>query len=116
MIVLLAAAAAGGAESPQPRKFLRAGANRIAGDPMTAFQSRFGLLYAKGPYVLYTLHKELGDDQFLTFLKSYQKSRRWKFSSTAEAASLLQFITKKDYGPWFEENFYGTGFPDVKLK
>jgi len=87
-------------------------ANRIAGDPMTAFQSRFGLLYAKGPYVLYTLHKELGDDQFLTFLKSYQKSRRWKFSSTAEAASLLQFITKKDYLPFFEKYFWGTAMPD----
>jgi len=87
-------------------------ANRIAGDPMTAFQNRFGLLYAKGPYLLYTLHKELGDDQFLTFMKSYQKSRRWKFTSTAEAASLLQFITKKDCLPFFEKYFWGTAMPE----
>lgn len=87
-------------------------ANRISGDPMTAGQTRFGLLYAKGPYILYKLHQEIGDDMFLTFLKSYQKSRRWKFSSTAEAASLLQFLTKKDYLPFFEKYYWGTAMPD----
>ena len=87
-------------------------ANRISGDPMAALLNRIGLLYNKGPYLLYKLHQEMGDDQFLTFLKSYQKSRRWKFSSTAEAASLLQFITKKDYMPFFEKYYWGTAMPD----
>jgi len=87
-------------------------ANRISGDPMNAFQARRGLLYAKGPYLLYALNKELGDDQFLTFMKSYQKSRRWKFSSTAEMAALLQFITKKDYMPFFEKYYWGTAMPE----
>jgi Peptidase family M1 domain len=87
-------------------------ANRISGDPLLAQQARFGLLYSKGPYLLYKLHQELGDDKFLTFMKSYQKSRRWKHSSTAEVISLLQFLTKKDYTPFFEQYYWGTAMPD----
>lgn len=86
------------------------------GDPLSAFMARQGLLYAKGAYLLAGLHRELGDQAFLTFLKSYQRSFRWKPGSTKDVIGLLQFVTKKDYGPWFEENFYGSGFPDVKLK
>ncbi len=58
------------------------------------------------------LHKELGDEKFLTFLKSYQKSRRWRHSSTAEVISLLQFLTKKDYTPFFEKYYWGTAMPE----
>ncbi|HEX2120598.1 MAG TPA: M1 family aminopeptidase [Thermoanaerobaculia bacterium] len=87
-------------------------ANRISGDPMIAAQARQGLLYNKGPYLLYVLHKELGDEKFLTFLKSYQKSRRWRHSSTAEVISLLQFLTKKDYTPFFEKYYWGTAMPE----
>src|ERR1051325_3917804 len=72
-------------------------ANEIGGDRRDAFLARTYLLYAKGPYLLYVLHKELGDNLFLTFLKSYQKSFRWKFGTTKDVGGLLQFITKKDY-------------------
>ena len=50
---------------------------------------------------------------FLTFLKSYQKSFRWKFGSTRHVARLLQWLTKKDYGPFFEANYWGTGMPPI---
>ena len=86
-------------------------ANRVAGDPRSAFMNRFGLLYAKGPYLLFTLHKKLGDDVFLTFLKSYQKSFAWKFGSTTDVAGLLQFMTKTDYKPFFDQYFWGTAMP-----
>lgn len=83
----------------------------VPNDPDTGFAIRTGLIYDKGAYLLATLHKELGDDVFLTFLKSYQKSFRWKFGSTKTVAGLLQFLTKKDYGPFFEANYWGTGMP-----
>lgn len=87
-------------------------ANRVYhGDPFTRFSIRTGLVYDKGAYLLASLHKEVGDQTFLTFLKSYQKTFRWKFGSTQHVAGLLQFLTKKDYGPFFEENFWGTGMP-----
>ena len=88
-------------------------ANRVhlLNDTTTQFAVRTGLLYEKGPLLLYALHKELGDQQFLTFLKSYQKSFRWKFGSTRTIASLLQFMTKKDYMPFFDQYYWGTGMP-----
>jgi hypothetical protein len=87
-------------------------ANRVYhSDPFTRFSIRTGLVYDKGAYLLAALHKEVGDQIFLTFLKSYQKTFRWKFGATQHVAGLLQFLTKKDYGPFFEENFWGTGMP-----
>ncbi len=86
-------------------------ANRIRGDSRMSFRERFALLYNKGPYLLYALHKELGDTQFLTFLKSYTKSFNWKFGTTNNVAGLLQFMTKKDYKPFFEQYFWGTAMP-----
>ncbi len=83
----------------------------LPNDFRTRFAIRTGLIYDKGAYLLATLHRELGDDLFLTFLKSYQKSFRWKFGSTKTVAGLLQFLTKKDYGPFFEANYWGTGLP-----
>jgi aminopeptidase N len=61
--------------------------------------------------VLAALHKELGDETFLTFLKSYQKSVAWKFGSTKTLAALLQFMTKKDYMPFFDKYYWGTEMP-----
>jgi hypothetical protein len=87
-------------------------ADRIGGDPGLAFTHRFNLLYAKGPYLLYTLHKQLGDTQFLTFMKSYQKSFQWKFGTTNDVAGLLQFMTKTDFRPFLDQYFWGTALPN----
>jgi len=86
-------------------------ANRIEGDPSVSFRQRFALVYEKGPYLLYALHKELGDTAFLTFLKSYQKSFAWKAGTTKDVVGLLSFMTKKDYKPFFEQYFWGTAMP-----
>jgi hypothetical protein len=80
-------------------------------DPVTEFEVRTGLLYNKGPLLLAALHKELGDEMFLTFLKSYQKSFAWKFGTTKHVIGLLQYLTKKDYGPFFEKYYWGTAMP-----
>jgi hypothetical protein len=72
---------------------------------------RQDLLYWKGAYILASLHRELGDETFLTFLKSYQKSFRWKFGSTKHVEGLLQFMTKKDWTPWFDKYYWGTAMP-----
>jgi hypothetical protein len=79
--------------------------------PNSPDETRYRLLYAKGPHLLATLHQEVGDDVFLTFLKSYQKTFRNKFGSTADVAGLLGFITKKDYKPFFEQQYWGTAMP-----
>ena len=93
-------------------------ANRLnnPGDRLGQALSRQGLLYFKGAYLLSALHKELGDQLFLTFLKSYQKSFKGKTATTKDVIDLLTFLTKKDYAPFFEQYYYGTAMPDVKLK
>jgi hypothetical protein len=88
-------------------------ANRIDMPNDRAMQDEYrtGLLYGKGPYLLSVLHREVGEETFLTFLKSYQKSFRWKFGTTKNVAGLLGFLTHKDYMPFFEANYWGTGLP-----
>jgi hypothetical protein len=88
-------------------------ANRawVSDDATSRFAIRTGLLYNKGPVLLGALHKELGDETFFTFLKSYQKSFAWKFGSTKTLAGLLQFMTKKDYMPFFEKYYWGIEMP-----
>ena len=78
---------------------------------LNRFDLRYGLLYNKGPALLYALHKELGDEAFFTFLKSYQKSFAWKFGTTKMVAGLLQYMTKKDYMPFFDKYYWGTEMP-----
>jgi hypothetical protein len=89
-------------------------ANRLFGAGDRSGQRRTYLVYDKGAFLLSQIHKEIGDDQFLTFLKSYQKTFRWKFGTTEHVAGMLQFVTKKDFNPFFEENFWGTGLPEIK--
>lgn len=89
-------------------------ANRLFGAGDRSGQRRSYLVYDKGAFLLSQIHKEIGDDQFLTFMKSYQKTFRWKFGSTEHVAGMLNFVTKKDFNPYFEENFWGTGLPEIK--
>ena len=89
-------------------------ANRIFGVGDRSFARRTYLVYDKGAFLLSQIHKEIGDDQFLTFLKSYQKTFRWKYGSTEHVAGMLQFVTKKDFNAYFEQNFWGTGLPEIK--
>lgn len=83
-------------------------------DGYEGFRMRTGLLYAKGPMLLYALHQELGDKVFLTWLKSTQTNFRWKFAPTKRVFDLLGFITKKDYQPFYMTYFWGTTLPQVK--
>jgi aminopeptidase N len=69
------------------------------------------LLYFKGARLLFDLHARLGDKDFFTFLWNYQSHLQWKFGTTQNMVELLQAITGKDHGPWFEEHYWGTKLP-----
>jgi hypothetical protein len=86
-------------------------ANRIGGDRGLAFRARTQLLYNKGPVLLAAIHKQIGDEKFLTFMKSYTKSFQSKFGTTADVAGLLGVITKQDWKPFFDQYFWGTAMP-----
>jgi len=76
--------------------------------------NRTKLLYGKGPYLLAALHKQVGDEQFLTFMKSYQKSFHNKAGTTKDVAGLLGFVAKQDFKPFFEQYYWGTDVPELK--
>ncbi|MBP1773639.1 MAG: hypothetical protein H6P99_2802 [Holophagaceae bacterium] len=83
-------------------------------DRRESYFARRDLLYAKGPLLLHALHEELGEQVFLTWLKSSQTNFRWKFANTQRLFDLLKFITKKDYTPFLNDHFWGLGLPEVK--
>jgi hypothetical protein len=86
-------------------------ANRIGGDPTLASSARWRLLYNKGPALLSAIHKQLGDEKMLIFLKSYQKSFLGKFGTTKDVAGLLSFMTKQDWNPFFDQYYWGLAMP-----
>ncbi|HET8797059.1 MAG TPA: M1 family aminopeptidase, partial [Thermoanaerobaculia bacterium] len=104
------------AEASKYSPILTANRIRVRGDGMTAVRSRTWLIYDKGAYLLAALHKELGDQLFLSFLKSYQTNFRWKYGTAETVGSLLQFVAKKDYSQFLEDYFYGTKMPQVPMK
>jgi aminopeptidase N len=87
-------------------------ANRLATpNNLDGFIARTHLVYDKGALLLSKVHKEVGDDVFLTYLRSAQGTFAWKFGSTKRMIELLNHVTKKDYTQFFEEHFYGTAMP-----
>jgi hypothetical protein len=83
----------------------------IPSEPRDGFMKRTALVYDKGAYLLSQIHKEVGDQVFYSFLKSYQKNFEWNFGTTNNVQALLQFITKKDHAPFFDQYYWGTGMP-----
>lgn len=89
-------------------------ANRIAipNDPYASFIDRTFLIYDKGALLLASLHKQLGDSKFLSFLRSLQGFYRWRYLSTDDMPKLLAKIDPgKDYTPFFEQYYWGTDMP-----
>lgn len=68
---------------------------------------RYSFLYARGPLMLHELRSEVGDQQFFTIMKSYLTNFRFQHVRTEKFIQLTNFITKKDYRPWFEERLFG---------
>lgn len=88
-------------------------ANRITvPSDWTTFVDRTYLIYDKGAYLLAVLHKQVGDDKFLTFMRSLQGIFAWKFLTTVDIAKVMQKVDGgKDYMPFFEKYYWGTEMP-----
>lgn len=87
---------------------------RIASDPGAGFRARTYLIYDKGAYLLAAIHKEIGEDKFLTFMRSLQGIFAWQFLTTPDMAKLLQRIEpSKDWAAFFDQYYYGTEMPKL---
>ena len=91
--------------------------NQLRDKPASGVRSevamdRTRLVYGKGPLVLLALRKELGNDTFFTVMKSFLRSFEKKGPvTTKDLIGLTNFVTKKDWGPWFEKYVYGFEMP-----
>ena len=47
-------------------------------------------------------------------LATLQSNLTWKFGTTRLVTQILNAVTKKDYGPFMEENYWGLGLPPAK--
>ena len=84
-------------------------ANYLGGE--RGSEDRVALLYGKGALVLHALRGELGDQVLFTIFKSYLKSFPFQPASTKQFIALTSFVTKQDYGPWFDRYLLGTEWP-----
>lgn len=89
-------------------------ANRIATTTGESSVDRSSLIYDKGAYLLYCLHRELGDDLFASFMRSAQGVFSWRFVTTLDLAELLLQLTQKDYLPFFEDYYWGSAMPEIE--
>jgi hypothetical protein len=83
----------------------------VANDAVRRGEIRRGLLYGKGPLLLAALNRELGDEQFLSFLRAYQEAHAWRFGSTKSVAAQLETTAKKNFLPFFDQYYWGTAMP-----
>lgn len=72
---------------------------------------RNNLVYEKGALVFARIYREIGEEKFLTFLRTYQKHAAWRMTTTADVARFLKVVTGKDHLPLLERTVWGTEMP-----
>lgn len=82
-------------------------------DQIQAERLRTQLLYGKGPLVLAAIHREIGDEAFLTFLASVQAALGGQAATTRRVEEVLEAVTKRDWTPFFDRFVRGTEIPEV---
>jgi len=86
---------------------------RAKNDQVQADSIRTWLLYDRGPLVLAAIHREIGDEAFLTFLSSVQSTLGGKLGTTKRVEEVLEAVTRKDWTPFFDRYVRGTEIPTV---
>jgi len=72
------------------------------------------LIYYKGACLLYRIHKDIGDADFIRFLRSYIKTMGGKHSTTAHVPMIVKALTGKDYSKFMEDYYWGLEMPPRK--
>jgi len=72
------------------------------------------LLNHKGAVLVAAIHQELGDDNFVKFLQTFQASLRWHSCQASQVPDLVQKTTGKDIAPLMERAYWGMAMPQKK--
>jgi aminopeptidase N len=71
--------------------------------------------YQKGGRILHMLRYELGDSAFFKGLNLYLTQNRFKAAEAHQVRLALEEVTGKDLNPFFNQWFFNSGHPDVKI-
>ncbi len=82
-----------------------------------------GDIYAKGTHVLHTLHNLIGDEAFFTSVRRLVYGTadprpgnfRTRFGSTREFVQIVNEVTGRDYGWFFDVYVYGAALPELQV-
>ncbi len=80
-------------------------------DRIETWTTRNFLLYAKGPWMLENIRRQIGDQKFLVFLRSSQATLQWRFGNTATVEQILEAVTQQSWKPLFDSVYWGTAMP-----
>lgn len=84
-------------------------ASRLRG---TEFHTQEGdLYYSKGAWILDTIRQEVGERPFLVFLASCQSTSLWKLSRAETVQAVIEAVTKRPWGAFFDTYYWGTAMP-----
>jgi len=83
----------------------------------SANQSRifnYRLSYRKGAYVIHMIRHELGDDQlFFDVLRTFQERYKDNVADINDFISVLEELSQKDFSAFFNQWYYGEGYPTL---
>lgn len=74
------------------------------------------LTYDKGAYLLHQLRWLLGDEAFFDGLRNYLRDRQYDFAATRDLQSHLEASSGRSLQEYFNDYFYGEGFPKYNIK
>ncbi len=76
----------------------------------------YELSYKKGASILHMLRNELNDDDmFFSVLRSFQERYKDDVATAVEFRSVVDSISGEDYSWFFDQWYYGSGFPQFNL-
>lgn len=78
----------------------------------------YRLTYSKGAYVLHMLRWVLGDSVFYSSIRSYisDPALIYSYAKTDDLKRHLEFVSGKDLSDFFDQWFYGSGYPSYHLE
>lgn len=75
----------------------------------------YSLSYKKGGFILHMLRNEINDDScFFDILRTFLKQYAFKNASGEDFKTVVEKLTKKDFTHFFNQWFYGTGYPSFR--
>lgn len=73
------------------------------------------LSYSKGSYLLHMLRWKLGDEKFFNGIRNYLAELKYKYARTTDLIDHLELVSEMDLTDFFNDWFYGEGFPSYHL-